>query len=224
MERFEALLILIIIVVPLLAQLLVMVSYKKYSQITNSNKITGRETAQKILEMNGITNISVGSIRGNLTDHYNPKKKVILLSEDVYDSTSVAAVSIAAHEVGHAIQDKESYGFLRLRTAMVPIVNFTSNVANIVIILGFILEYFNLINIGILLLGVGLLFQFITLPVEFNASSRAKVELSRCGLLSNDDKHGVSKVLSAAAFTYVANFFATALQIIRLIFISRNRN
>ncbi|NLC48117.1 MAG: zinc metallopeptidase [Tenericutes bacterium] len=174
--------------------------------------------------MMAVRDVTIGPINGKLSDHYNPKNKTILLSSEVYDKTSIAAASVAAHEVGHALQDKEGYGFLKLRTALVPIVNFTSRTATFIILLGFILEAINLVNLGILFLGIGLLFQLITLPVEFNASARAKRELARCGVVSTEDQTGTSSVLKAAALTYVAVFFATALQILRLIIISRDRN
>lgn len=224
MEKFNSILILFIIVLPLIAQIYVSLSYNKYSKINNSSSLTGKDIAQRILEMNGVRDVTIGPINGKLSDHYNPKNKTILLSSEVYDKTSIAAASVAAHEVGHALQDKEGYGFLKLRTALVPIVNFTSRTATFIILLGFILEAINLVNLGILFLGIGLLFQLITLPVEFNASARAKRELARCGVVSTEDQTGTSSVLKAAALTYVAVFFATALQILRLIIISRDRN
>ena len=161
--------------------------------------------------------------KGHLTDHYNPITKKISLSESSYDSKSIAGAAIAAHEVGHAIQDKECYSFLRFRNKMVPFVNFTSRVASILIILSFIFNILDMLDAGIILLLVGLFFQLITLPVEFNASKRAKEQLKNCGLLNKKDTRGTKKVLSAAAFTYVASFLAMAVQILRLL-LARNNN
>ena len=176
-----------------------------------------------ILDRNGLSNVKVSPISGNLTDHYDPRTKHISLSEEIYNETSISAIAVAAHECGHAIQDKEAYSYLRFRSSMVPVVNFTSRIASIVIFLGFILQFVNLIEIGIVLLCVGLLFQLVTLPVEFNASSRAKKQLKECGLIDKKDTKGTNKVLKAAAFTYVASFLATAIQVLRLVLISRNR-
>ena len=216
-------LILIILILPLVAQLYVTSAYNKNSKIKNSNNITGKDVAQRILDKNGLNNISINQISGNLTDYYNPKTKSIALSRDVFNGNSIAAVSVAAHEVGHAIQDKDGYSFFRFRTALVPIVNFSSRFASICIILGFAFQFLNLLDIGIILLLVGLFFQLVTLPVEFNASARAKKELISCGLIDSKDTNGTASVLNAAAFTYVAGFLATALQILRLILI-RNRD
>ncbi len=211
------------LIIPLIAQARVNSAYKKYSKINNSMNLTGKDVARMILDKNGLNNISIGEVQGELTDHYNPAIKHINLSDKIYSESSIASVAVAAHECGHAIQDKENYGFLRFRTAMVPVVNFTSRFSSIFIILGIVSSYINLIDIGILLLMVGLLFQLITLPVEFDASKRAKEELIKCGLMSKNDTKGTNKVLKAAAFTYVAGFLAMALQILRLIAI-RNRD
>ncbi len=220
----DLILILIIILIPIYAQIKVTSSYHKYSMKDNSRNISGKDVARMILDKNGLENVSIGEIGGELSDHYNPTSKHINLSSGIYSGTSVASVAVAAHECGHAIQDKENYGFLRFRTAMVPIVNFTSRFATIFIFLGFFLEVINLVDIGILLLLVGLFFQLITLPVEFDASKRAKEELKKCGLIENNDVKGTNKVLNAAAFTYVASFLAMALQVVRLILISRDNN
>ena len=146
------------------------------------------------------------------------------LSNSIYEQSSISAIAVAAHECGHAIQDKIGYSFMRFRSKMVPVVNITSSISSIFIVLGFFTEIVGFIKIGILLLSVGLLFQLITLPVEFDASRRAKEELYRLGLIDEQEKKGVKKVLNAAAFTYVAGFLASALQIVRLVLISRRRN
>ena len=215
---------LIIIFLPIIAQLKIKGTYNKYLKVKNESELTGAEAAKMILKKNGLSNVNVYETSGTLTDYYDPKKKMVVLSSDIYNSKSVSSVAVAAHECGHAIQDKENYKFLRFRSALVPIVNFTSRIASIFIIFGFIFEALDLLDVGIICLLVGLLFQLVTLPVEFNASARAKDQLEICGIVSNKEKSGVKQVLSAAAFTYVAGFIAEALQILRLLLISRNRD
>lgn len=220
----DVILILIIIVLPLYANIRINSTYSKYSKKQNSGKLTGKEVAEKILEMNGLSNVKVGRINGSLTDHYDPRNKTISLSDGIYNSNSISACAVAAHEVGHAIQDKERYSMLVFRSKLVPVVNFTSRLSSILVFSGFIFDLFNFITIGAILLTVGLFFQLITLPVEFDASKRAKEELQKCGLIEKQDTKGATKVLKAAAFTYVAGFLASALQIARLLLISRNRD
>ncbi len=220
----ELVLIALIVFLPLIAQSNITSTYNKYSKISNSKKLSGKDVARMILDRNGLHNVTIGEISGNLTDHYDPRNKNIRLSQNIYNGTSIASVSVAAHECGHAIQDKESYSFLRFRTALVPIVNFTSRISSILIIIGFASELLNLVKIGILLLCIGLLFQLVTLPVEFNASNRGKKQLQELGLIDKSDINGSNKVLKAAAYTYVAGFLSTALQILRLVLISRDRN
>lgn len=221
--NMDILLILIILIVPLIAQSSVKSNYEKYAKVKNSIDMSGYEVARKILEMNGLSYIKVNKTYGELTDHYNPKTKMINLSDRIFEEHSIASVAVAAHECGHAIQDKEAYSFLRFRSAMVPTVNFTSKIASIVVLLGFILQFGDLIYIGIFLMLASLLFQLITLPVEYNASARAKKQLEQLGFIEKKDKNGINKVLNAAALTYVAGFLATAAQILRLFLISRNR-
>lgn len=220
----DVILMLIIIVLPLYANIKINSTYSKYSKKQNSGKLTGKEVAEKILEMNGLSNVKVGRINGSLTDHYDPRNKKISLSDGIYNSNSISACAVAAHEVGHAIQDKERYSMLVFRSKLVPVVNFTSRLSSILVFSGFIFDLFNFITIGAILLTVGLFFQLITLPVEFDASKRAKEELQKCGLIEKQDTKGATKVLKAAAFTYVAGFLASALQIARLLLISRNRD
>ena len=215
---------LIIIFLPIIAQLKIKGTYNKYMKVKNESELTGAEAAKMILKKNGLSNVNVYETGGTLTDYYDPRKKMVVLSSDIYNSKSVSSVAVAAHECGHAIQDKENYKFLRFRSALVPIVNFTSRIASIFIIFGFIFEALDLLDVGIICLLVGLLFQLVTLPVEFNASARAKDQLEICGIVSNKEKSGVKQVLSAAAFTYVAGFIAEALQILRLVLICRNRD
>lgn len=220
----DVILMLVIIVLPLYANMRINSTYSKYSKKQNSGKLTGKEVAEKILEMNGLSNVKVGRINGSLTDHYDPRNKTISLSDGIYNSNSISACAVAAHEVGHAIQDKERYSMLVFRSKLVPVVNFTSRLSSILVFSGFIFDLFNFITIGAILLTVGLFFQLITLPVEFDASKRAKEELQKCGLIEKQDTNGATKVLKAAAFTYVAGFLASALQIARLLLISRNRD
>ena len=222
--KMDLILILFIIIVPLMADIKVKMNYNAYSKQKNSLNITGKEVARKILYNNGLNYVDILQTKGSLTDHYNPLTKKIFLSENTYGSKSIAAAAVAAHEVGHAIQDKESYSYLRFRNKMVPFVNFTSRAATILIFISFIFNFMEMFDAGIVLLLVGLLFQLITLPVEFNASNRAKEQLKSCGLLEKNDISGTKSMLNTAAFTYVASFLAMALQILRLILIRNSNN
>lgn len=216
-------LLIIIIVLPLIAQIMVKSKYSKYTKENNSLGLTGYDVAKKILEMNNLSNITVGKTPGLLSDHYNPTNKSVILSKDIYEGKSIAAIAVAAHEVGHAIQDKELYQPMVIRSKLVPAVNFSAKASSIILVIGVILGATGLIDLAILLLCVSLLFQLITLPVEFNASERAKEELKKCGYIQDKDTKGVSKMLKAAAFTYVATFLASALQVIRLVMATRDR-
>lgn len=222
--KMDLILILFIIIVPLMADIKVKMNYNTYSKQKNSLNLTGNEVARKILDNNGLNYVDIVQTKGSLTDHYNPLTKKIFLSENTYGSKSIAAAAVAAHEVGHAIQDKESYSYLRFRNKMVPFVNFTSRAATILIFISFIFNFMEMFDAGIVLLLVGLLFQLITLPVEFNASNRAKEQLKSYGLLEKNDISGTKSMLNAAAFTYVASFLAMALQILRLILIRNSNN
>ena len=222
--KMDLILILFIIIVPLMADIKVKMNYNTYSKQKNSLNMTGKEVARKILDNNGLNYVDILQTKGSLTDHYNPLTKKIFLSENTYGSKSIAAAAVAAHEVGHAIQDKESYSYLRFRNKMVPFVNFTSRGATILIFISFIFNFMEMFDAGIVLLLVGLLFQLITLPVEFNASNRAKEQLKSCGLLEKNDISGTKSMLNTAAFTYVASFLAMALQILRLILIRNSNN
>ena len=213
----------IIIIIPLIAQLRINSSYNKYKKVKLNKKISGFEVAKKILEANGLGDIYVVETGGNLTDHYDPTRKVIKLSKDIFHGETVASASVAAHECGHAIQDKENYTFMRIRSFLVPIVNFTSSFAWIVIVIGLFAEYFNLFIFGIGLISVGLLFQLVTLPVEFDASNRAKKELERLNLVDKEENEGVTKVLGAAAMTYVASVLTSILEIVRLFLVYNDR-
>ncbi|MTV83069.1 peptidase [Lactobacillus sp. CRM56-3] len=193
-------------------------TFKKYDRYRAQSGITGTDAAQYILQQSGITNVTVQPTKGNLTDNYNGSNKTLNLSEATYQSSSVAAIGVAAHECGHAVQDATNYFPMRLRTAIVPIANFGSTLSLPIIIIGVIFGMNQtLIHIGILLFSLALLFQLVTLPVEFNASHRALKILSGGGLLTASEVPMVRKVLSAAAMTYVAAALATFLQLLRLI-------
>lgn len=199
-------------------------TYSKYAKVTALNGITGVEAAERILHNAGIYNVRVERVSGRLTDHYDSSAKVLRLSDGVYSSSSIAAIGVAAHECGHAIQDKESYGPLRLRHTLVPIVNFGNFLSMPLFILGLVLGmYDTLVPIGIFLFSFAVLFQFVTLPVEFNASKRAVTVLSESGMVTREETPKVKKVLKAAAYTYLAAAAASALQLVRLLLLANRR-
>ena len=216
----ELILFILIIILPLIADIFFKINYSINLKKENSKGLSGAEVARKILDKNGLSNIYVVATNGYLTDHYDPKRKVIRLSKEVYEGSSVSSMAIAAHECGHAIQDKEGYLFLRLRSLIFPVVNIATSISYYIILIGFIFEMLDLVYIGIGLTTLGLLFQIITLPVEFNASKRAEKELGTMNLADNEEKSGVKKVLVSAALTYVAGVLTSALQILRLILIA----
>lgn len=220
----ELILIILIISLPLISQLYISVTYKKTSNIEFRSDTTGYDVARNILDKNGLNNILVVETNGTLTDHYDPTRKVIKLSKDIYHGNSVASASVAAHEVGHAIQDKEGYTFLRIRHAIFPVVSFLDRISYIVIFLGFLLEYMNLVYFGIFAVGAGVLFQIITLPVEINASKRAIKELNELNLTTDRTEDLSKNMLTAAALTYVASTLAEILQLIRLIGIIKDND
>ena len=192
-------------------------TYKKYAQVHSRSGLTGAEAARRILQGAGIYNVRVEHISGNLTDHYDPRGKVLRLSDTVYGSPSVAAIGVAAHECGHAIQDDQAYAPLRLRAAFVPVANIGTKAAIPIILLGLVLgSSYTLVQVGLLWFACGTLFQLITLPVEFNASARAVDILGNTHMLSEDELKHTRKVLSAAAMTYVAAAAASILSLLRL--------
>ena len=205
------------------AQFKVSSTFNKYSTVRSINGYTGAQVARILLNDAGLQEVAIQQVPGRLSDHYDPRAKVLRLSSDVYGSTSVASIGVAAHEVGHAIQDKESYSALVFRNAIVPVVNFSSSLSWILFFIGILLSYSTLVTIGIILFSVVVLFQLVTLPVEFNASSRALKLLEARGILYDKEVDGARKVLSAAALTYVAATLMAVLQLVRLIAIS-NRN
>lgn len=199
-------------------------TYQRYARVASRTGMTGAETAQRILMMNGVTDVSVQHIKGTLTDHYDPSKKVVNLSDATYGSRSVAAIGVAAHECGHVMQHHEGYAPLSIRTALVPLANIGSNVGIWVVMLGLVLGLSEtLTNIGILLFSFGVLFQIVTLPVEFNASHRALKMLVEYGILDESENAQTRKVLQAAAMTYVAAAASSVMQLLRLIILSNNR-
>ena len=200
----------------LLASGNVSATYRRYSKIENRRGMTAAEAAEGILHGAGIQDICIERIEGELTDHYDPKNKVIRLSESVYYSASVAAIGVAAHECGHVIQHYRGYIPIRIRNAIVPVVNFGSNLSWPLILLGVLFGLTNLVDIGIVLFSTVLVFQIITLTVELNASKRAIRIISDDGILCGDEIKGARKVLNAAALTYIAGVISTALQVLRL--------
>lgn len=206
------------------AQTMVTSNFKKYSRQMTSRGLTGAQAAQEILRQAGATNVRVERIAGNLTDHFDPRDNVIRLSESVYDVPSVAAVGVAAHESGHALQYQNEYFPMKVRAAVIPITNIGSKLSMPLVIIGLVVNITGLINIGILLFCAVVFFQLITLPVEFNASSRAINILDGTGLLSDDELPGAKKVLKAAAMTYVAALATSLAQLLRLLMMSRSRS
>lgn len=208
------------------AQAKVKSAYNRYSQIPNRHGITGIQTARAILDRNGMQDVPIEIIPGQLTDNYDPTKDVMHLSEGTAYNSSVAAVSIAAHEAGHAIQDERNYGFLKFRVAMVPAVNITSGASWPLIVIGLVLMGAGnaatgnlLFNIGVIMFAVVVLFHTVTLPVEFNASRRALIQLTELNILDDDETAGAKKVLSAAAMTYVAALATSIVFLIRILLI-----
>ena len=217
-------LIIIAAIISLIAQWRVNSAFSKYSRVASMSGMTGAQAARMILQSNGINDVSVQRISGKLTDHYNPSTKVLNLSESVYGSTSVAAIGVAAHECGHAIQHARGYFPLSLRTALVPVANIGSQLSWVFIIVGAILSFNQtLITIGIIMFSAAVLFQLVTLPVEFNASARALEQLESNGILYRDEVSQTRKVLSAAALTYVAAAATAILQLLRLIILFGGR-
>ncbi len=207
------------IILSLIASLSVKNTFAKYSKVTNSRMLTGKEAAEMVLHQAGVFDVAIERVNGSLTDHYDPRSNVIRLSSSVYDSTSVAAVGVAAHEAGHALQYSNGYAPVKIRAKLVPVVNFGSRISIPLIIFGSILASFELIYLGIALFALVVLFSLVTLPVEFNASRRAVKSLSEGNMLFDEELKGAQKVLRAAAMTYVASFLQNLL--ILLYYLSR---
>lgn len=220
------LLVIIGAVICLIASARVKTTFNKYDRVRSMSGMTGAQAAEKILHAAGIYDVSVQHISGNLTDHYDPRNKTLSLSDSTYGSASVAAVGVAAHECGHAIQHQKSYAPLSLRSAIVPVANFGSTIAWPLIIIGLFITSNTgsiLINIGIICFSLAVLFQLVTLPVEFNASGRAVRILGQTGILGEEELRGTKKVLKAAALTYVASAASAILQLLRLVILFGGR-
>lgn len=201
-------------------------TFNKYSQLRSMSGMNGAQVAQRVLQAAGIYDVQVRHVSGSLTDHYDPRTKTVNLSDPVYNATSVAALGVAAHECGHAIQHAKSYAPLSIRSALVPIANFGSMLAWPVILIGLLFNTRSsglIIDIGILLFSAAVLFQLVTLPVEFDASRRALVMLRTQGILADDELRYTRRVLKSAALTYVASAVAAILQLFRIIFITNGR-
>jgi len=207
----------IIILIPLFAQGKVKRTFNKYSKVASSTGMTGAQAARRILDDNGLYNVSIEEVHGKLSDHYDPRTKTVRLSTSNYHGHSLAGVAVAAHEVGHAIQDQQSYSFLRVRHALVPVANLGSNASWILIMIGIIASIPNLLLLGIVFMAAAVVFQVVTLPVEFNASSRAMNQVVSLGIIRNDEERDAKKVLNAAALTYVAAALVAVLELVRLV-------
>lgn len=204
-------------------------TFNKYSKQYSQRRITGADAARRVLAANGVHNVRIERVSGNLTDHFDPKTNVIRLSDSVFDATSTAAIGVASHEAGHAVQYAENYAPMRVRAAIIPLTNFGSKLAMPLIIIGLLLSFaegfsYFFVYLGIACFGLSLLFQLVTLPVEFNASRRAMAAIESAGLLSPDEQKGAKKTLKAAALTYVAATATALAQVLRLILLYGRRS
>ena len=203
-------------------------TFKKYAKQLSYRRITGAEAAKRVLSANGVHGVRIDRVSGNLTDHFDPKTNVIRLSDSVYDSTSTAAIGVAAHEAGHAVQYAQDYAPIKLRAAIIPLTNFGSKLAMPLILIGLLLSFaegfsFFFVYLGIACFGLSLVFQLVTLPVEFNASRRAMVAIEEGGLLTDEEQKGAKKTLKAAALTYVAATATALAQLLRLVLLFGGR-
>ena len=213
------------LIISLYAQFKVNSTFAKYSKVQNFKGLTGAEAAQKVLSQNGVTNVTIEHISGDLNDHFDPRTNIIRLSDSVYSSKSVAAVGVAAHEAGHAVQYANGYSPMKFRHALVPITNIGSTLSMPLIFIGLLLpvQYDFVVNIGIALFSLAVLFQLVTLPVEFDASRRAIITLDQSGSLNDEELLGAKKVLQAAAMTYLAATFSAVMSLLRLLLIAGSR-
>ncbi len=211
-------------VIVLVAQFRINSAYAKTKAIESSKKLSGQEVARQILDQNDLKDIYIVETKGTLTDHYDPSRKVIRLSSDVFHGTSIASISVAAHECGHAIQDKENYSFMRIRSALVPFVNLISYIGYFAVVISLLAGITGYLMVGILILCATILFQLVTLPVELDASARAKVELEKLNLITSSEKEDVTSMLGAAAMTYVASLISSLMSLLRLIIMFRNND
>ena len=216
------------IILAMIASANVNSTFKRYSEKHSLRRITGAQAAERVLQGNGVSGVRIERIRGNLTDHFDPKANVIRLSDSVYDSTSVAAIGVACHEAGHAVQYAQSYAPIKLRAAIIPLTNIGSRLAMPLILLGLLLGFmegfsFTLVYLGIACFGLSLVFQLVTLPVEFNASRRAMKAIAESNILTTEEQVGARKTLTAAAMTYVAATAVALAQLLRLMMIFGGR-
>lgn len=222
LDYYYLVLVLPAILLMTIAQISVKSTFSKYSQ--KSCNITGAEAARRVLNANGVSGVKIERVSGNLTDHFDPKTNVIRLSDAVYDSNSVAAAGVAAHEAGHAVQYALGYAPIRIRGAIYPVCSLGSKLAIPLVMFGFLFSFYYLIDLGIIFFALALIFQLITLPVEFNASRRAISAISEYGILANEDEiKGAKKVLFAAAMTYVTSFLVSLAQLLRLLALANRR-
>ena len=212
--------------IALVAQINVSSTFNRYSRIAGRRGLTGAQAAEEVLKAHGVYGVQITRVSGRLTDHYDPRSNVIRLSDSVYDSTSIAAVGVAAHEAGHAVQYAQDYGPIKLRGAIIPVCNFSSQISILLIILGFVLYSRPLFAVGVILFAVATVFQVVTLPVEFNASRRAIHSLRDTNLLDEQELRGAKKVLGAAAMAYGAAWLVSIAHLLRylLLFGSRRRD
>ncbi len=208
---------LLMLIIPIYASIKVNLSYKKYVKIDNEKKLTGFDVARRILDENNLGEIYVVETKGTMSDHYDPRRKTVRLSTDVYHGTSISSLAIAAHECGHAIQDKEGYTWFKIRSMIFPIINIGQKIAYVVMIIGLFLSYMNYVYAAIGFTFLGLLFELVTLPVEFDASKRAKKIVLSDGMISDSEKSGVDAVLNSTAFTYVAAVISSMLEMLYLL-------
>ena len=211
-------------IIVLYAQIKINSTYGKYKNIKLNKNISGQEVARMILDSNGMNDIHVVEIQGELTDHYDPRRKVVRLSEQIFHDNAITSVAVAAHEVGHAIQDKENYIFMKIRSILVPVVNFITYIGYIVAFISLLAGITGYLKVSIIIILAALLFQLVTLPVEFDASKRGREQLVKLGIIDGSEEKGVKKMLDAAAFTYVASFISSLLNLLRLIIMLRDRD
>ena len=217
--EYNIIIFIVTLLITLGAQAYISLKYSSTRKIRATSGLSGRDVARKILDANGLENVRIAEVTGELTDHYDPRNKTVNLSSNIYNGTSVASYSVASHECGHAIQDKDGYLFLKIRSSIVPLVNFSSRAGYFAILFGLIFSWMDLLLIGIIFEAVILLFQIITLPVEFNASHRALGELEKLNLVTESEHSKARGMLIAAALTYVASVATAILEILRLLLI-----
>ncbi len=220
---FATFLLFIAIIISLISSVMVKTTFKKYDKVHSQRGYRGCDLARYILDANGLQYVRIESTSGNLTDHYDPEAKCVRLSQSTYNSTSIAALGVVAHECGHAVQDAEEYAPIKIRNSILPVANIGNRVSWILLFIGIVLSLFELCYVGIILFSAVVAFQLITLPVEFNASGRALETLENFSILSDDELSGSKKVLTAAAMTYVAALLVSLMQLFRMIALANRK-